>query len=121
MNPLAKLVDQVIAAFDARRRTRWVATLQPVTVSDPSLKRWRALVEERLETFRTSTIERRALLDRVQKRFKGNEAAADFAMVAEELQQMARDELREHLAKNGVPEKTARSMAEGYSIGALLH
>jgi hypothetical protein len=45
----------------------------------------------------------------------------DFAGVADELQQMARDDLQRYLIDHGVPSASAAEMAKGYSIGALIH
>ena len=121
MDRIKGLVNQVIKAFDSRRRTRWSATGQPLTVTDPELKRWHQVVEERLKTFRFSTVDRFTLLDRVRRRFKGKEWTADFAGAADELQRMARSELQRYLQDNGVPEEPAGKIAAGYSVGALLH
>jgi hypothetical protein len=121
MSHLEELVDQVINAFETRRRTRWSATRQPLTDADPNLKRWHELVEERLIAFRSSTVDRASLVERVQARFKGTEWAVDFAGVADELQQMARDDLQRYLIDHGVPSASAAEMAKGYSIGALIH
>jgi hypothetical protein len=121
MSHIEDLVDQVISSFESRRRTRWHATHQPVTDVDPNLKCWHELVEERLTEFRTSAIDRATLMERVHARFKGTEWTADFAGVADELQQMARDDLQRYLGDHGVPSAAAAKIAEGYSIGALLH
>jgi hypothetical protein len=121
MNPVEDLVDQVIGTFESRRRTHWSVTGQPLTVADPKLKRWHELVERRLETLRSATVDRASLLERVRARFRGTEWTADFAGVADELQKMARDDLRQYLMENGVPGESAAKIVEGYSIGAVLH
>jgi hypothetical protein len=121
MISLEDLVDQVITAFDARRRTHWHATALPLTDADQELERWRGLVEARLKAFHHSVVDRDALLRRVRRRFEAAEWTADFAGVADELQEMAREDLRQHLTDNGLPEPSAQRIAAGYSIGALLH
>ena len=121
MERMEDLVDQVIAAFDARRRIGLSATSASLTAADKELQRWHELVEARLRAFRHSTIDRSVLLDRVRHRFRGNDWAADFAGVASELQEMVRDEFRRYLTDNGVPQDAASRIVEGYSIGALLH
>ena len=78
------------------------------------------LVEARLKAFRHSTVDRSALLDRVRRRYDAAEWTADFAGVADELQKMARDDLRRHLIDNGMPTQAAEKVVAGYSIGALL-
>jgi hypothetical protein len=121
MSPLEDLVDQVIAMFYARRRAHWHATALPLTGDDQELQRWRGLVEARLNVFHHSEVDRDAFVQRVHLRFQAAEWTADFAGVADELQEMARDDLRQHLTDNGMPEASARRIAAGYSIGALLH
>ena len=121
MDQMQDLVDQVIAAFDARRRIGWSATSLSMTGGHKELERWHGLVEARLKAFRHSAVDRSALLDRVRRRFRGKEWAADFIGVADELQEMARDDLRQHLTDNGMSEDSASRLVQGYSIGALLH
>lgn len=120
MCPIEDSVDQVIAAFHARRRVHWQSTTSPGS-ADPELQQWHGLVEARLKTFSHSVVDRAALLDRVRRRFQAAEWTADFAGAADELQKMARDDLRQHLVDNGMPEDAASKVAAGYSIGALLH
>jgi len=120
MRQIEDLVDQVISAFQARRRTHWHAVTLPLTGDDQELQQWRGLVEARLKAFRHSTVDRSALLDRVRRRYDAAEWTADFAGVADELQKMARDDLRRHLIDNGMPTKAADKVVAGYSIGALL-
>jgi hypothetical protein len=115
------LVDEVIAAFDARRRGKWNATTMSLTGASGELRQWWPLVEARIKAFRHSLVDRAALLARARQRFGGKEWSADFAGVADELQNMSRDELQRHLVDNGMPAEAARQVAEGYSIGALLH
>jgi hypothetical protein len=121
MSSVEDLVEQVSSAFESRRRAHWSVTRRPSTIADESLKRWHELVQKRLEAFRFYAVDRAALLERVRKRFRGTEWTADFAGVADELQKMARDDLRQYLREDGVPGKAAAKIAEGYSIGALLH
>ena len=123
MDPVSieNLVDRVIAAFDARRRTHWQPTTLALTGDDGELQQWRQLVEERLATFRNTVVDRAALIERVRRRFHNVRWTADFAGVADELQEMARDDLRAYLTSRGMPETAARKVAAGYSIGALLH
>ena len=121
MSSLEDLVDEVTAAFYARRRTHWHATALPLTGDDQELQRWAGLVEARLKVFHRSVIDRATFIERARRRFHAAEWTADFAGVADELQEMARDDLRKHLTDNGMPEASARKIAAGYSIGALLH
>jgi hypothetical protein len=120
MSHVEDLVDQVMLAFNSRRRRGWNVSRQPLAVSDSELKLWHRLVEERLKAFSNSTGNRNTLLKRARHRFKNQEWTADFAGVADELQQMARKDLRDYLSDNGVTENSAHQIAEGYSIGALL-
>lgn len=48
MDRIEDLVDQVIAAFDARRRVGWSATTPSLTGAGKELGRWHELVEARL-------------------------------------------------------------------------
>ena len=121
MSQIEDLVDEVIAAFRARRRSHWHLTTSPLIGDDPALQQWRGLLEARLKVFRHSVIDRGVLIDRAHRRFLDGEWAADFAGVADELQEMARDDLRGHLVDNGMSAGVARRIAAGYSIGALLH
>ena len=121
MDQIEDLVDQVVAVFRVRRRTHWHVTTSPLIGDDPALQQWRGLLEARLRLFRHSVVDRAVLIDRVRRRFHDTEWTADFGSVADELQQMAREDLRHHLVDNGMPTDTARTIAAGYSIGALLH
>lgn len=121
MNSIENLVDRVIGTFNARRRTTMSATSVSLISADKELERWHGLVESWLKAFRHSDIDRGLLLSRARRRFKGKEWAADFAGIADELQEMIRDDLQKHLADNGMPDEAAQRLATGYSIGALLH
>lgn len=121
MPDIDDLVDQVIAAFNARRRTGWSTTAHPLTGDEQQLRQWHGLIEAKLKTFRHSTIDRASLIARSHRRFHGTEWALDFAAVADELQEMARDELQAYLVDNGMPPAAAHQVASSYSIGALLH
>jgi hypothetical protein len=121
MDGIEALVDQVIAAFDARRRTGWSPTGPSLTEAGAELAPWRERIEARLKLLRHFVVERGPLLERARRRFAGAEWAADFAGVAAELQEMARDDLRNYLVSNGMTEALASNLARGYSIGALLH
>ena len=52
---------------------------------------------------------------------RGAEWTANFAAVADELQELSREDLKRYLTDNGMPESAARKVAASYSIGALLH
>lgn len=121
MEQIKQTVDRVIHAFESRRRKRWVATRQSLTATDPELRRWHDTVETILRLFPTATVDRRSLLRQVRRRFEGREWTVDFAGVADEFQRMARDDLWRHLTDKGVPDAPARRIAQGYSVGALLH
>lgn len=121
MEAIENLVDKAIDAFNARRRTGMNLTSVSLISADKELERWHGLVESRLKAFRHSDIDRGLLLSRGRRRFKGKEWAADFAGIADELQEMIRDDLRKHLADNGMPDEAAQRLVKGYSIGALLH
>jgi hypothetical protein len=120
MSKIEGLVDQVISAFQARRRSHWHVVTPPLTGDDQALQQWRGLVDARLKAFRHSIVDRSDLLDRVRRRYDAAEWTADFAGVADELEKMARDDLRRHLIDNGMPTTAADKVAAGYSIGALL-
>ena len=121
MAGLEAVVDEVIAAFRARRRTGWSPTGPSLTGAGGELGRWKARIDARLKTFRRSVVDRELLLERTRRRFERAEWSVDFAAVADELQEMARDDLRAYLTDNGMPEESARAVAQGHSIGALLH
>ena len=111
MDRIAELVDQVIAAFAARRRTRWSLTSASLTGTGLELEQWKQRVEARIKAFRHSGIDRAALLALVRKRFSGEEWTANFAAVADELQELSRADLRRYLTDNGMPESAAQKVA----------
>src|SRR5947209_11175567 len=112
MDRIEVLVDRVIAAFDARRRKGFSMTGAAFVESREELRPWRERIDARVHQFRHWSVDRPALLDRCRHRFSGNEWASNFEAVADELQNMARDELCRHLADNGMPAETARQVAE---------
>jgi len=121
MATLEGAVDEVIAAFRARRRMGWSATGPSLTGAGDELGPWKERIDARLKRFRRSVVDRGVLLERVRRRLEGAEWSVDFAAVADELQEMARDDLRAYLTDNGMPEVSARAVAQAHSIGALLH
>ena len=121
MATLEEVVDQVIAAFRARRRTGWSPTGPSLTEAGDELGPWKERIDARLKRFRRSVVDRRLLLERMRRRLEGAEWSVDFAAVADELQDMARDDLQAYLTDNGMPESSARAVAQAHSIGALLH
>ena len=93
----------------------------PTPPNGGDLSPWRERIQARLRRFRRSVVDRASLLERARRRYGGKEWSADFAGVADELQEMARDDLRAYLADNGMSHAAAREVAGAYSIGALLH
>lgn len=121
MNHLEQIVDQVIEAFDARRRTKWSATTLPLTGDHKELESWRPVIEQKLNAFRHSKVDRSRLIERMQKHYPGGKRLITFEEVANELQELSRDDLEHFLSDNGMPKEVAHRVAQGYSIGALLH
>jgi len=121
MDRIDELVDQVIAAFAARRRTRWSLTTAALTDTGLELEQWKQRVEARIKAFRHSGVDRAALQGLARKRFAGAEWTANFAAIADELQELSRADLKRYLTDNGMPESAAQKVAASYSIGALLH
>lgn len=121
MSHIDEVVDQVIAAFNARRRTRWSMTGLSPTGPRSELAHFDPMVKARLEQFRQSMVDRDELARRARARYQGAEWTADFRGVADELQEMSREDLRRFLTDNGMPPEAAQEVAQGYSVGALLH
>ena len=84
MAGLEAVVDEVIAAFRARRRTGWSPTGPSLTGAGGELGRWKARIDARLKTFRRSVVDRELLLERTRRRFERAEWSVDFAAVADE-------------------------------------
>ena len=120
MDRLEAVVDEVVRAFEARRRLHWTM-IEGWLRADPTLAHHRPMIEARLRQFANWQVDRDRLLGRMRDRFQGQAWSADFEAGAAELQGLARDDLARHLSDNGVPEADARKIADAYSIGALLH
>ena len=69
MDGLDELVDQVIAAFRARRRTGWSPTGMPTPPNGGDLSPWRERIQARLRRFRSSVVDRASLLERARRRY----------------------------------------------------
>ena len=114
-----KLVDEAFAVMHEKRKTRGVMTTGFAVEAAEQLpwsNHYQKLVARHLGMFRP---DRDVLIARMEK-WRGNEQHMNLGDVAVELQDLAKEDLREQLVNDGLPPGDVDKVVKVYSFGVLL-